>query len=1119
MDFSHEGIVGASAHNGWVESYLNALLSSGLSAEYSADVKKEVEDEGHRSMVSKYYVNQIMNEDEGGLLHAWRKASNSAHSWDYDPRMEHLVWRVWHMKRRRELMQAEAVEEEEADEEMSTDGDAELDSADSKVVVHIAPPEVVDPEALKGKLRLELQSEPAPSSPAEVELPEEPQVMALVDPESKLLPEPPLSEFQEQLQKRFVGLYIVLVSAHGLVRGDRMELGKDPDTGGQVKYVVELAKALSQIEPVYRVDLITRLVDDPKVDASYAQPEERLAPGKGDMGGAFIVRLPFGPRKQYLQKEALWPHLREMADRGIVHIKSTLAALNKDHPCELYGIHGHYADAGDAVAMMCASLEVDMVFTGHSLGRNKLDHLLKSGTMTRAEIDKTYNILRRIEGEERALDSAAMVITSTQEEIDKQWSLYHGYNTSMEKALRYKKFVSRAVPNMVVIPPGLDFSNNQWVPDSVKAFSQPLEQLLEGGSTVPPSSPLHDYNHPASASPTAADALEEPRPLFWPQVFRFLSNPHKPAILAMSRPDAKKNIFTLVQAFGENPLLREICNLVLIMGNRDDIDSMSKGSTTILTTVLKMIDKYDLYGSVAYPKHHQQSDISDIYHLPFATRGVFTNVAWQEPFGLTLIEAAAHGVPIVATKHGGPNDIIATLKNGVLVDPGDHHEISAACLKIVTNSETWETLSSNGLVNIQAYCWPAHCRTFLANLEKSKWQRDLRNGKINARHLPDKTPGMSKAGSAQLDHILLEQSQAHLPGNEDFDRPASQPQLFVAPHGIAANDSYSSLASASLSGVEVRGATYRMAASSPGFITAVFIDCEGGMALVKQVAASCSAAGEFSLVVATFLSKAAAVAALEGVSLARGAVHSLVTRGGAEIWHWNAQRNDYECDEDYERSIQFRWDAQTALRGLNFLKAKAKDTRSVSGRSRGRWMEMLRNWAGIEEANKKPLDGGINDHHSHLVFPLVVEGNATDPIIDIRGKLRGKGIRVNLTLSYDSSSAGAVHVTPLRASRTLAVRYLLLRMGLGFSQLRQVVGVEAVVEEGSLLLGRSSDLLDSLGGAAPVLAAPLATAKGSGTVPQELLFEAETKYFGERVTVVAEPQELPEKLIGFLALP
>ena len=35
------------------------------------------------------------------------------------------------------------------------------------------------------------------------------------------------------------GLYIALISIHGLVRGDNWELGRDSDTGGQIKYVRE----------------------------------------------------------------------------------------------------------------------------------------------------------------------------------------------------------------------------------------------------------------------------------------------------------------------------------------------------------------------------------------------------------------------------------------------------------------------------------------------------------------------------------------------------------------------------------------------------------------------------------------------------------------------------------------------------------------------------------------------------------------------------------------------------------------------------------------------------------------------------------------------------------------
>ena len=56
---------------------------------------------------------------------------------------------------------------------------------------------------------------------------------------------------------------------------------------------------------------------------------------------------------------------------------------------------------------------------------------------------------------------------------------------------------------------------------------------------------------------------------------------------------------------------------------------------------MKLIDLHDLYGSVAYPKRHTQNDISDIYLFPRSTHGIFTNIALQEPFGLTVIEVCS----------------------------------------------------------------------------------------------------------------------------------------------------------------------------------------------------------------------------------------------------------------------------------------------------------------------------------------------------------------------------------------------------------------------------------------------------------------------------------------------
>ena len=43
---------------------------------------------------------------------------------------------------------------------------------------------------------------------------------------------------KDVFENRMDGLYVCLISLHGLVRGDKMELGKDPDTGGQVGYLI-----------------------------------------------------------------------------------------------------------------------------------------------------------------------------------------------------------------------------------------------------------------------------------------------------------------------------------------------------------------------------------------------------------------------------------------------------------------------------------------------------------------------------------------------------------------------------------------------------------------------------------------------------------------------------------------------------------------------------------------------------------------------------------------------------------------------------------------------------------------------------------------------------------------
>ena len=94
------------------------------------------------------------------------------------------------------------------------------------------------------------------------------------------------------------GLYIALISLHGLIRGEEPELGRDADTGGQVLYVLDLARALAGHPDVSRVELMTRQILSTNVDHQYNEHLKQIA------DQAWIVRLPFGPHR-YLYKKHL----------------------------------------------------------------------------------------------------------------------------------------------------------------------------------------------------------------------------------------------------------------------------------------------------------------------------------------------------------------------------------------------------------------------------------------------------------------------------------------------------------------------------------------------------------------------------------------------------------------------------------------------------------------------------------------------------------------------------------------------------------------------------------------------------------------------------------------------
>ena len=149
-------------------------------------------------------------------------------------------------------------------------------------------------------------------------------------------------------------------------------------------------------------------------------------------------------------------------------------------------------------------------------------------------------------------------------------------------------------------------------------------------------------------------------------------------------------------------------------GNRDDIQDMDEGARGVLNDILLAVDRHDLYGKIAYPKHHRPEEVAILFRLAAASRGVFVNPALTEPFGLTLLEAAACGLPIVATEDGGPIDIIRNCRNGHLVDPLDKESMAETILRTLVDKKEWRTFAKNGLSGVRRhYSWQAHVEKYL----------------------------------------------------------------------------------------------------------------------------------------------------------------------------------------------------------------------------------------------------------------------------------------------------------------------------------------------------------------------------------------------------------------------
>jgi mannosylfructose-phosphate synthase len=205
---------------------------------------------------------------------------------------------------------------------------------------------------------------------------------------------------------------IAMLSTHGYF--DPMpKLGRT-DTGGQVVYVLELAKALAASG--YLTDIYTRWFDP---------SQKQIDPVPGHPG-VRVIRIPAG-KWEFIPKEYIYDVLPELAENMVGFIREQ--KLDYD----IY--HGHYVDAGIVALDVAKAFGRPVYFTAHSLGGWKRDQM--GGDPD--EMELKFNFRHRIGEEIRIFENVNGQSLTSIVQREKLNELY-GYDAE----------------NIVIIPPGVD---------------------------------------------------------------------------------------------------------------------------------------------------------------------------------------------------------------------------------------------------------------------------------------------------------------------------------------------------------------------------------------------------------------------------------------------------------------------------------------------------------------------------------------------------------------------------------------------------------------------------------------------------------------------------------------
>jgi len=498
-----------------------------------------------------------------------------------------------------------------------------------------------------------------------------------------------LAEFLARLPMIFS---IAILSPHGFF-GQSGVLGK-PDTGGQVVYILDQVRALERkmresirrqgldVEP--QIVVLSRLIPESQ-NTTCNQPLEPI------MGteNARILRIPFRNSRgdiipQWISRFEIWPYLERFA----LESESALKAELGEKP-DL--VVGNYSDGNLVASLLAGRMGVTQCNIAHALEKTKY----RGSDLRWKEIDDQYHFSCQFTADLISMNTADFIITSSYQEIagtEESVGQYESHQAfTMPGLYRVTSGIDSFDPKFNIVSPGADpevFFHFKEAEQRIPTVRSEIADLLFGG-----------------VAPHARGTLE---------------NPDKPILLAMSRLDVIKNMAGLADWYGRNPELRGMVNLFLVGGFLDPEASSDRDERAQIELMHRLFDEHDLEGDARWVEMQTDKNrVGEIYRSVADTQGAFVQPALFEGFGLTVVEAMSSGLPVFATRFGGPLEIVEDGVSGFHIDPNHGDDAAGRMVEFFgrtsSDPEYWEAISEAAVKRVEEkYNWSLYASKLLS---------------------------------------------------------------------------------------------------------------------------------------------------------------------------------------------------------------------------------------------------------------------------------------------------------------------------------------------------------------------------------------------------------------------